>query len=281
MNKLKFFILLNMGLFLTAAGIAIFKTPNHFAFGGTSGISIILATLFPKYNVGNFMWLVNGVLVVLGLVFLGIKTMGWTIYSSFALSFFVSAIEKIIVLTAPLTNDTFLELWFAVILPAIGSAIVFNVGASTGGTDIIAMILHKYTSLEIGKALMASDALIVFIAAYLFGPKTGLYCVLGMVLKCTLVDTVIESFNLRKVCTVVTENPEPIQNFIIDTLNRSATIEDAIGAYSQRQKTILITVLTKREAMLLRNFIHQNDKMAFITIVNSSEIIGKGFRGAI
>lgn len=281
MNKLKFFILLNAGLLLTAIGIAIFKTPNHFAFGGTSGISIILATLFPKYNVGNFMWLVNGILVFLGLIFLGIKTMGWTIYSSFALSFFVSVVEKVIVLSSPLTNDTFLELWFAVILPAIGSAIVFNVGASTGGTDIIAMILHKYTPLEIGKALMASDALIVLIAAYLFGPKTGLYCVLGMVLKCTLVDTVIESFNLRKVCTVVTENPEPIQNFIIEKLNRSATIEDAVGAYTQRQKTILITVLTKREAMLLRNFIHQNDKTAFITIVNSSEIIGKGFRGAV
>ena len=81
MKKLQFFLFLNLGLFLTAIGIAIFKTPNHFAFGGTSGISIILATLFPKYNVGNFMWLVNGILVVLGLVFLGRKTMGWTIYS--------------------------------------------------------------------------------------------------------------------------------------------------------------------------------------------------------
>lgn len=280
MKKVQFFIFLNLGLFLTAIGIAIFKTPNHFAFGGTSGISIILATLFPKYNVGNFMWLVNGILVVLGLIFLGRKTMGWTIYSSFALSFYVSLIEKVWILTSPLTNDTFLELWFAVILPAVGSAMVFNVGASTGGTDIVAMILHKYSSLEIGKSLMVSDSLIVLIAAYLFGPKTGLYCILGMILKCTLVDTVIESFNLRKVCTVVTENPEPIQSFILEQLNRSATIEDAIGAYSQKKKTILITVLTKREAMLLRNFIHKNDTKAFITIVNSSEIIGKGFRGA-
>ena len=169
MKKVQFFMFLNLGLFLTAIGIAIFKTPNHFAFGGTSGISIILATLFPRYNVGNFMWLVNGILVVLGLIFLG-----WTIYSSFALSFYVSLIEKVWILTSPLTNDTFLELWFAVILPAVGSAMVFNVGASTGGTDIVAMILHKYSSLEIGKSLMVSDSLIVLIAAYLFGPKTVL-----------------------------------------------------------------------------------------------------------
>ena len=74
-------------------GIVYFKNPNHFAFGGTSGLSILLADLFPKINVGGFMWIINLVLVVLGFVFLGVKCMGWTIYSSFALSFFVSVCE--------------------------------------------------------------------------------------------------------------------------------------------------------------------------------------------
>ena len=156
-DNLIFFLILNLGLIFTAVGISIFKTPNHFAFGGTSGLSIILSTLFPQWNVGVFMWIVNAVLVVLGFFFLGIHSMGWTIYSSFALSFFVSACEFIYPLQAPLTHDVFLELCFAVILPAVGAAMVFNVGASTGGTDIVAMILHKYTSLEIGRALLVSD----------------------------------------------------------------------------------------------------------------------------
>ena len=136
----KFFALLNAGLIATALGIALFKTPNHFAFGGTSGLSIILSTLFPKWNVGFFMWVVNAALVLLGFAFLGVRSMGWTIYSSFALSFYVSLCEKIWPLTNPLTQDVFLELCYAVILPAVGSAIVFNIGASTGGTDIVAMI---------------------------------------------------------------------------------------------------------------------------------------------
>ncbi len=89
-EELNFFGVLNLGLVLTAVGIVYFKNPNHFAFGGTSGLSILLADLFPKINVGGFMWIINLILVVLGFVFLGIKTMGWTIYSSFALSFFVS-----------------------------------------------------------------------------------------------------------------------------------------------------------------------------------------------
>ncbi|WP_346669418.1 YitT family protein [uncultured Subdoligranulum sp.] len=274
----KFFVLLNLGLIATAMGIALFKTPNHFAFGGTSGLSIILSTLFPQWNVGFFMWIVNAILVLLGFAFLGVKSMGWTIYSSFALSFFVSLCERIWPLTAPLTHDVFLELCYAVILPAVGSAIVFNIGASTGGTDIVAMILHKYTSLEIGRALLISDLAIVLVGAYLYGPTTGLYCILGMVLKTTVVDSAIESINLRKVCTVVTTNPGPVRDFIVKELNRSATEERAEGAYTHEEKWVLMTVLTRGQAQHLRRFVRRNDPHAFITIVNSSEIVGKGFR---
>lgn len=277
-DAVRFFLLLNAGLLVTAMGIAFFKTPNHFAFGGTSGVSIILSTLFPSLNVGGFMWIVNAVLVLLGFLFLGPKAMGWTIYSSFALSFYVSLCELVVPLSAPLTGDKFLELCFAVILPAIGSAIVFNIGASTGGTDILAMILHKYTSLEIGKALMVSDVGIVLIAAWLYGPATGLYCILGMILKCTVVDSAIESLNLRKVCTVISSCPDEVEEFIIGVLHRSATEQEAYGAYKHQTEKILMTVLTRREAALLRNFLRRKDPKAFITIVNSSEIIGKGFR---
>lgn len=273
----KFFALLNLGLFLTALGTALFKAPNHFAFGGTTGLSVILATLWPQWNVGGFMWIVNAALVILGFLFLGVRSMGWTIFSSFALSFYVSLCEKLWPLEHPMTNDVFLELCFAVILPALGAAIVFNIGASTGGTDIIAMILHKYTSLEIGRALLVSDIGIVLWAAYLYGPATGLYCILGMILKSTVVDNAIESLNLRKVCTVVTTQPDVVRAFIVEDLHRSATEEHATGAFTHEEKWALMTVLTRQQAQMLRNFIRVHDPHAFITIVNSSEIIGKGF----
>lgn len=277
-KSINFFLLLNAGLFVTAAGIHLFKTPNHFAFGGTSGLSIILSTLFPSLPVGTFMWIVNAVLVILGFIFLGAKAMGWTIYSSFAISFYVSLCEIVYPMQGPLTKDTMLELCFAVILPAVGSAVVFNIGASTGGTDIVAMILNKYTSLEIGRALMVSDLGIVLVAAYLYGPQTGLYCILGMILKSTVVDSAIESLNLRKVCTVVTQNPDPVRAFIVQKLNRSATEQLASGAYTHERTHVLMTVLTRHQAAMLRNFLRATDPHAFITIVNSSEIIGKGFR---
>ena len=128
---LAYFLLLNAGLILLAAGIHFFKSPNHFAMGGTSGISILAATLLPHMDVGTFMFIINAVLVALGLVFLGPKTMGATIYSSFALSFYVWILERVYPMPAPFTDDTFLELCYAVLLPAAGSAIVFNIGASS------------------------------------------------------------------------------------------------------------------------------------------------------
>ena len=205
----RFFLLLNLGLIIYAVALNFYCAPNHFVFGGTTGLSIVLATCFPALSVSTFMWITNAVLDVLGCVFLGIKTMGWTLYSSFMLSFYSSMCEKMFPVSQPLTDDTLLELCFAVALPAIASGIVFNIGASTGGTEIVAMILHKYIKVEIGRALLLSDIGTVLFAAYLYGPQTGMYCVLGLIGRSTIVDTAIESLNLRKVCTVITSRPEP------------------------------------------------------------------------
>ena len=226
----------------------------------------------------SFITIVNLVLVVLGFVFLGVKCMGWTIYSSFALSFFVSVCEWLYPSGVSMSGDAMLDLVFAVFLPALGAAIVFDIGASTGGTDIVALILAKYTSMEIGKALMASDILIVLAAAWRFGMGTGLYCILGLIGKSFVVDGAIENIRLRKVCTIMTANPQPILDFIIKEMNRSATVEKAYGAYTHHELSVLVTVLTRRQALQLRNFLRENDPHSFITIVNSSEIIGKGFR---
>lgn len=275
----RFFLLLNAGLILTAIAIVVFKTPNHFAFGGTSGVSVILNTLVPNLPVSVFMWILNIALVVLGLIFLEFKVVGWSVYASIALSGYTSLVELIYPSTQSPTGDMWLDLCFAVLLPAIGSALVFDIGASTGGTDIVALILKKHSSLQIGRALLVVDIGIVLIAAFLYGPRVGLYCVLGLFAKTMVVDTAIESLHLRKVCTVICTHPDLVEEFIVRELNRSATITHGIGAYTGRPVTILMSVLTRREAMRLRLFVRRIEPGAFITIVNSSEIIGKGFRG--
>ena len=277
-GRVKFFLLLNLGLILTALGIVVFKAPNHFALGGTSGISIIISTLNPGLPVGAIMWIVNAVLVVLGFIFLDRDSMGWTIFSSFALSAYVSLFEQLIPLSAPLTDDTLLELIFAVMLPGIGSAFVFNIGASTGGTDILAMILKKHTSLQIGTALLVADMGIVAWAAILYGPRTGLYCVLGLVAKALVVDQFIESVNTSKVISIIANDPQPIMDYIVRDLHRTATLRYERGGFSGRSFETIVTVLNRHEAAQLRNYVRSLEPNAFMTIVSSSEIIGRGFR---
>lgn len=278
MPKKKDFLLLNLGLIMTAVGIVVFKGPNHFAMGGTSGLSILLAWILPGMNVGTTLLAINLLLIILGYVFLGKSFGGSTVYSSVMLSVYTAILERVLSLQAPLTDDTMLEMCWAVLLPALGGALVFNVGSSTGGTDIIAMILNKKTSMEVGKALLVSDLLITVGAGAVFGVKTFLYCVLGTIAKSTLIDGFIEGFNVRKKITIVSQKPETIRQFIIHTLGRSATVYEAHGAYSDEKMEVIETIMSRRQAMLLRNFIRRTDPRAFMSIVNSSETIGKGFR---
>lgn len=276
--KRKDFLLLNAGLLLTAFGIVLFKSPNHFAMGGTSGISILLAHYVPGLNVGMVMLIINVLLIGLGYAVLGKNFGGSTVYSSIAISVYTAVLEVLFPLSHPLTGDTLLELIWAVILPGIGSALVFNAGSSTGGTDIVAMILNRKTSVEVGKALLISDILIAVMAGATFGVSTFLYCTLGTLVKGVLIDSLIESFNLRKEVTIVSRCSQQIKEFILKELNRSATVYKACGAFTGEQYEVITTVLSRRQAMLLRNFIRKIDPKAFMTIVNSSETIGKGFR---
>lgn len=272
------FLLINLGTLLVALGIHFFKVPNHFAIGGVSGIAIILTSLLKVKSIGVLLYIINGILIVLGFIFIGVKFTSKTIYSSLALSTFVALFEYFVPLTSSITGDPMLDLLFAVFLPGIGSAIVFNRGASTGGTDIIAKILNKYMHMNIGKTLLMADLLITVIAGATFGIRIGLYSILGLFIKGFLIDLVIDSINLHKQVVIVCSDVDEIKRFILENINRSATIHEAVGAYSGEVKYVITTIVTRRQAVLLRNFIKEVEEDSFISITNTSEIIGRGFR---
>ena len=269
--------LITVSIWIMVVGIYFFKFPNHFAFGGITGFSTVVSQL-THWSASDFTSVTNTALLLFGFLFLG-KGFGLkTVYATMVMSVSLSLLERFCPLSAPLTSQPLLDLMFAIFLPAVGTAILFNIGASSGGTDIIAMILSKYTSLEIGKALLVSDFCIALFAGGLYGVRTGLYCVLGLLAKAFVVDGVIEGINVRKKVTIVSRQPDKINEFIMGTLHRGATVYTAHGAFSGRDEQVITTVLNRREAVSLRNYIRRTDPGAFITIVNSSETIGKGFR---
>ena len=216
-------------------------------------------------------------LLVLGFVVLGKKFAAKTAYCSILLSVTLSTLERVCPMDHPLTDQTMLELCFAIALPALGSAILFNIGSSSGGTDIIAMILKKYSSFDIGKALLVTDIMITVAGCFVFDIKTGLYSFLGLTIRSFMIDNFIEGFNLSKYFNVVCDEPEPICDYLVHELNRSATVVRAQGAFSGKDKYIVFTVLSRPQAVRLRNFIKENQPSAFMLISNTSEIIGKGF----
>ena len=275
-SKLKNFSLLTISTLIMAIGIYFFKFANNFTFGGITGIAVLVAKFFP-ISASDFSFVVNILLLIIGWIVLGKSFAEKTAYSTILLSVSLSLLERIYPMSHPLTNEPLLELIFAILLPALGSAILFNIGASSGGTDVIAMILKKYTSVDIGKGLMISDLIFTLAGFLVFNVKTGLYSLLGLIMRSALIDNFIESFNRSKYFHVVTSNATCICDFIQNDLQRGATIVNATGAFTGDDKYIILTVLSPSQAVKLRNFIKEHDPKAFLLISNTSEIIGKGF----
>ena len=277
LSAVREYLLLTLGTFLVAAGVYFFKFPNSFNTGGVTGMAIILHAVFPAVSSSAFASVLNLAFLVLGFFAVG-KDFGIrTVYCSILFSGMLSGLEWLCPLSGPVTDQKMLELFFAVILPSLGAAILFNLQSSTGGTDILAMILKRVSSMDIGMALLCVDVLIAGSTLYFVSIEAGLYSVLGLALKSVVVDSVIESLNRRKSFLAVTSHPEEVCQFITHSLNRSATCWQGSGAYTHETKWIVLTALSRSQAVALRVYLKSADPDAFILVTNSSEIFGKGF----
>ncbi len=272
------YMLLTVASILIAASTWLFKYPNNFTFGGVTGMSIVVSKII-DVHASTINLVVNIALLIIGAIVIGKGFVAKTFYVTILSTGAISLLDKFYPITTPLTDEPLIELIFAVAIPAVAMAILFNYDASSGGTDIVAMILKKYTTLEIGAAIFTIDVIIVASTFFVFDFKTGLFSVMGLLMKTLIMDGAIENLNLCKYFTIVTTNPKPICDYIHNTLHRSATVYKAEGAYSHTEKTIVLVVLKRSQAVRLRRYIKDIEPHAFMMITNSSEIIGKGFRG--
>jgi len=276
-KQLKSFIFMNIGCILLSVGVYFFKIPNGFATGGVTGIGTILGKLFP-ITPAVWIWILNGALLLLGFWFLGWKNSLKTIYCSMFYSALTYLFELFIPLSAPLTNQPLLELVYAMLLTAIGSAMIFNSDASSGGTDIAALIMKKFTDIDVGKALLVVDFVVAVSSFFVFNTQAGLFSLLGLFSKAFLVDSVIESLNTCKYFVVITTKREEISQYIIEALHHGVTVSDAIGDFTKEQRTMIHTVCRRAEAVKLKKKIKEIDPASFVIVTTSSEIIGRGFR---
>lgn len=260
-----------------AIGVYFFKFPNNFCFGGVTGAAVVFAKILPV-SASSFSFIVNMALLVVGFAFLGKAFALRTTYATVLLSGLLVVFERIFPLKQPLSNEPMLELIFAIALPAIASALLFYEGSSSGGTDVVAMIVKKCAHVDdIGIALFVTDLIMIIIACFVFDIKTALYSFVGLTLKSFLIDAIIENIMLRKSIMITCDDKDSICHFITDELEKGATIVEATGAYTNEKRYLIFTTLTRKQAAALRVFIHQNKLRAFISMSSTSEVFGKGF----
>ena len=150
--------------------------------------------------------------------------------------------------------------------------------ATTGGTSITAKLLNKYLHIDFGKALLISDSIVIILAIYAFGVELALYGLLSVYLIGTLIDKFIDGLNVSKEVMIFTKEEEKISNYIMKDLDKGCTVFYGKGGYTKENNCVILTILSRRQFMNLKQFIRENDPNSFVTVNDTSEVLGKGFK---
>lgn len=274
---IKSFLIINLGVIILALGLHIFLIPADLAAGGVTGIALVLNYIVPKIPVGIIMLISNVVLFILAFAIIGPGFGGYTIYTSLALSALIYIFELVIPINTPIIDDLMLNLIYGILIQGIGMAMILNEGTSSGGTDIIAKIINKFTNLEIGKSLFLADALIALSAAFIFGLELGLYALFGILINSFVIDSVIAGFNTKIEVAIISNKEKEVSKFITNELKRGVTLLYGVGGFSNSEKRIINTVVSRREYIKIKNHLKEIDPNAFIWVSFVHEVLGEGF----
>lgn len=269
---LKRVLLIIIGVVIVSCAVHFFLLPANLSLGGGPGIALILKN-YIALDMGVLLLLVNSVLFVLGFLVIGNAFGSMTVIASLGISACVWFLERFFPVKEALVQDTFLSLVVAVILYGSGVGIVLNQSASTGGSDIIAKILHKFTGMNLGRACLITDFVITCFAGFAYGFETALYCLVGVILNGLVIDYTIDGMNSGRLCMIHSKHPEKIADFLI-SCGRSATLYEAVGAYSKEKKTVVETVVTTRNFIQLKEHLKEIDPDVFMIVSTANNIIG-------
>lgn len=276
-KQIRDYLILSFASLLVAVGVYFFKFPNNFTYGGISGLSVLLGRIFRLESTATLNIIMDYSLLAVGLIVLGRGFAVRTVYCCMLYSFLVWVFERVYPMTAPFTDETLMELIVTIALSAVGAGIMFNLDASSGGTEIIAMIVRKYSKLNTTSALLVSDVVVAAGSLFVFGIETCLFSILGLVLRSFLANTVLENIRLCKYFNIITTRHEEICRYIINDMKHSATLVNAEGAYTGEDRKMVLVACKRHEAVDLQKRVKQIDPHAFMFISNTSEIIGKNF----
>jgi len=267
------YIYVLIGAAIVAVGFNVFLFPNQIASGGVSGISTILNGLF-GWNAGLVQYAFNIPLFIAGVIFLGRNFGLKSLVGTLSLPFFV-------ILTGTWeawTLNPLLGAIFGGIVVGTGIGFVFKGRASTGGTDLLAQIITKYTGLTLGTSVLIIDGIIAVSAAIVFDIEKGLYAIIGLYVTTKTIDIVQLGFSQSKMVYIITKDQDAIRDAIFKEINRGVTKIPAFGGYTGDERPLLMVVVYQTEFTKLKQIVKTIDPTAFVIVSNAYEVLGEGFK---
>lgn len=271
---IKEFAIITFATALVGAAVFFFIIPSEVPVGSISGLALILSNMIPlKISVITF--ILNMLLLVVGFIFIGKEFGGKTIYTSIVMPVFMGLFEILFPNNRSIMGDPFLDMLCFIFVVSIGLAILFNHNASSGGLDIIAKLMNKFLRMDLGKAMAISGMCAALCSAFVYEPKIVILSLLGTYINGIVLDHFIFGFNVKKRVCILSEKEEAIKNFILRDLHSGATIYEALGAYDNRVRREIITIVDQSEYKLLMNYINKTDPDAFVTVYAVNEVLYK------
>jgi uncharacterized membrane-anchored protein YitT (DUF2179 family) len=264
-----------IGSAIIALALNFFLLPNQIASGGVSGISTILLSVF-GWEPAYVQWAFNIPLFIAGVILLGKQFGAKTLVGTIFLPFVVFLTKNI----DPWTNDALLGALFGGIVVGLGLGIVFRGNGSTGGTDLAAQIITKYTGLTLGTSVVLMDGLIVLSAALVFDIERGLYALIALYVTSKTIDLVQVGFGRSKTAMIITNKQEEVREGILNKIDRGVTKLSAYGGFTDNERPVLMCVVDQREFTKLKQLVKSLDPSAFVVVMDASEVLGEGFKRA-
>jgi Uncharacterized conserved protein len=271
-----------IGSAIVGFSITVFSTPARIAPGGVSGIATIIYHLF-SIDTGLTILVLSIPIFLLGLKLFGgqygIKSLLGSIFLSLCTSLWSLVFGYNGILDYTKDISVWLSCLYGGVLSGIGMGIVMKSGANTGGTDIIAQILARYSHLTLGTCFFIVDGLIILASAFIFGIESALYAIVYCFISTITIDKVLLSMgtNYAKTVYIISDRLDEIGNFILSELDRSGTVLDAKGLYTKESKPMLMTVIPNRSISLLTRSVHKLDPKAFMVIQETYHVLGEGY----
>ncbi len=265
------------GCAIMGLAYALFLIPHHFVPGGVSGIAIIL-NYFTRWPVGAMIVVLNIPIFLFGLRTMGKKYVLRSLAGMLVSSAFIDLFNQVLRLRPATTNPVLSAIYGGVLL-GVGLGIVFRGRASTGGSDIIGMVVSKYTGMTIGFGIMVTDFVIISASGLAFrNLEAPLYGYLVLFLSTKVIDMVLEGWNYSKLVMITSSQTQKISDFILNTLDRSGTALRSRSLYLNREGELIMTVIHRRQLADLRAFVKDVDPKAFVVISDIYDVLGKGFK---